>query len=227
MVADTAPFFVPLKAEICTSFLPALLCIPSTEINGGYRQLLTHGVKQGRLAILNKVDTAPSIHLASLVATHHLMVSLVDAGAQFDLGTHCNCITEAGQAARKAQLYDKQLFLDHHGWDNTSVARWDNQNCAAGTWLSVFPNQFNCTGLSADEWRDIACLRYKHSLLDMPVTCDGCGAKMSVKNALLCKVCSLVHIQHDDVADEWRHLCNTALSPIQVEPKPQIFTCVS
>ncbi len=52
--------------------------------------------------IRNLVDTAPSIHLVSLAATHHLMVSLVDAGAQFDLGMHRNCATEAGQAARKA-----------------------------------------------------------------------------------------------------------------------------
>jgi hypothetical protein len=66
MVADAAPFFAPFEAEICTSFLPALLDIPSTEINGGYHQLLTHGVKQGGLAIRNPVDTAPSIHLPHL-----------------------------------------------------------------------------------------------------------------------------------------------------------------
>ncbi len=69
MVADTAPFFAPLEVEICTSFLPALLGIPSTEINGGYCQLLTHGIKQGGLAIRNLVDTAPSItwpHLQQL-----------------------------------------------------------------------------------------------------------------------------------------------------------------
>jgi hypothetical protein len=36
---------------------------------------------------------------------------------------------------------------------------------------------------------------------------------MSVEHALLCKVGGLVHTQHDDVADKWRHLCGTALSP--------------
>ncbi len=51
VVADTAPFFLPLKAAIRTSFLPALLGIPSTEIDGKYRQLLTHSVKLGELAI--------------------------------------------------------------------------------------------------------------------------------------------------------------------------------
>ncbi len=102
VVTDTAPFCVPLEMEIRRRFLPALLGLPSTEINGGYRQLLTHGVKQGGLAICNTVDTATSIHSASLAATCHLTVSLVDSGTQFDLGAHCYCATEAGQAARKS-----------------------------------------------------------------------------------------------------------------------------
>ncbi len=220
MVANTAPFFAPLEAKIRTSFLPALLSIPLTEIDRGYRQLLSHSVKQGGLAIYDTVNTAPSIHSASLAVTCHLMVSLVDAGAQFNLGKHCNCNTEGGQVVRKAQLNDKQLFLDRRGRDNPSVARWGNQNCATGAWLSVFPNQLNGTGLSMDKWRDNIHLRYNHSLLDMPAACDGCGANMLVKHALLCKVGSLVHVRHDDLADEWRHLCSTTLSPSQVKHKP-------
>jgi hypothetical protein len=210
-----------------TSFLPALLGIPSTEINGGYCQLLTHGIKPGGLAIRNPVDTAPSIYSASLAETCHLTVSLVDARTQFDLGVHCYCATEAGQAARKSQLTNERLFLDRHGWDNPSVARRDNWNCVAGAWLSVLPNWLNGAGLWADEWSDNIRLRYKHSPLNMPAACNGCGANMSVKHALSCKVGGLVYIQHDDVADEWWHLCGTALSPSQVKRKPQIFTCVS
>ncbi len=194
VVLDTAPFFAPLESEIWMSFLPALLGIPSTKIDGEYRQLLTHGVKQGGLAIRNPVDTAPSIHSASLAATCHLTVSLVGAGARFDFGVHCHCATKAGQATRKAQLNAEQLFLDRRSRDNPSLTRRDNRNCATGAWLSVFPNQLNGTGLSADEWRDNACLRYNHTPLDMPAACDGCGAKMSVEHALLCKVGGLVHI---------------------------------
>jgi hypothetical protein len=78
-----------------------------------------------------------------------------------------------------------------------------------------------------DEWRDNIRLRYNHSPLDMPAACNGCRAKMLVKHALSCKVGGLIHIQHDDVADEWRHLCGTPLSPSQVEHEPQIFTCIS
>ncbi len=91
----------------------------------------------------------------------------------------------------------------------------------------MFPNRLNGTSLLADEWWDNVRLRYNHSLLDMPAACNGCGAKMLVEHALSCKVGSLVHIQHDDVADEWRHLCGTVLSPSQVEREPRIFTCIS
>ena len=59
----------------------------------------------------------------------------------------------------------------------------------------------NVTGLLADEWRDNLRLRYNQSLLDMPATCDGCGAKMSVEHALSSKTGGLIHIRHDDVAD--------------------------
>ena len=99
VVADTAPFFSPLEAAIRTSFLPALLGIPSsTEIDGEYRQLLTHSVRLGGLAIRNPVDTAPSVHRALLAATCHLTASLVDQ-LRFDLGTHRACAIEAGLAA--------------------------------------------------------------------------------------------------------------------------------
>jgi hypothetical protein len=99
VVVHTAPFFSPLEAAIRTSFLPALLGIPSAEIDGEYRQLLTHSVKLGGLAIRNPVDTAPSVHKALLVATRHLTASLVNAPTRFDLGTHRQCAIAAGLVA--------------------------------------------------------------------------------------------------------------------------------
>ncbi|KAL7539500.1 hypothetical protein ACHAXR_009363 [Thalassiosira sp. AJA248-18] len=47
---------------------------------------------------------------------------------------------------------------------------------------------------------------------------------MTVEHALSCKVGGLVHIRHDDVADEFRHLCGTALSFGRVEREPRIFS---
>jgi hypothetical protein len=102
-------------------------------------------------------------------------------------------------------------------------------NCAAGAWHSVFPNWLNVTGLLADEWRGNVSLhlQYNYSLLDMSAACNGCGAKMTVEHALSCKTGGLVHIWHDDVVDEWRHLCGTALSPGQVKHKSKIFSSIN
>jgi hypothetical protein len=213
VVADTAPFFAPLKEAICTHFLPSLLGLPSTEIDRDYRQLLTHSVKMGGLAIRNPVDIAPHVHLALIAATCHLTASLVQAATRFNLGTHRTCANEAGLTARRDRLQDKGIFLKRQGKDNPSVARRNRWNCAAGAWLSVFPNWLNGTGLSADEWCDNVQLWYNHSLLNMPTACDDCGARMTIEHALSCKTGGLVHIRHNDVADEWRHLCGTALSP--------------
>jgi hypothetical protein len=125
------------------------------------------------------------------------------------------------------RLQNEQIFLDRCGRDKPAVARRDKRNCAAGAWLLVFPNRLNGTGLLAEEWRDNVRLRYNHSPLEMPAACDGCGAKMTVKHALSCITGGLVPIRHNDVADEWRHLCGTALSPCRVEREPRIFSCVS
>jgi hypothetical protein len=227
LVADAALFFAPLDEAIHTHFLPSLLGLPSTEIDGDYRQLLTHSGKMGGLAIRNPMDAAPHVHLASIVATLHLTASLVQAATRFDLGMHWTCANEAGLAAWRDRLQDEEIFLDRQDKDNPSVARRNRWNCVAGAWLSVFPNRLNSTGLSADEWHDNIRLRYNHSPLDMPTTCDGCGARITVEHALLCKTGGLVHIRHDDVADEWRHLYGTALSPGQVEREPRIFSSVS
>ena len=89
------------------------------------------------------------------------------------------------------------------------------------------PNRDNGTVLSADEFRNNARLRYNLAPLDMPQHCDGCGSKMTVEHALSCRVGGLVHIRHDDVADEFRSLCCQAFSPGRVQREPRIHSGVS
>jgi hypothetical protein len=151
VVADTAPFFSPLEEAIRKHFLPALFGVPSVEIDGEYRQLLTQSINLGGLAIRNPMDTAPSVLKASLAASRYLRVSLVDPATQFDPGAHRMCATEADAAARRDRLQNEQIFLDRHGRDKPAVARRDKRNCAAGTWLWVFPNLVNGNGLLAND----------------------------------------------------------------------------
>ena len=57
VVAGVGVHFEPLEKMIRTKFLPSLLGIPTTEIDGEYRNLLTHSVKTGGLAIRNLTET--------------------------------------------------------------------------------------------------------------------------------------------------------------------------
>jgi hypothetical protein len=81
VTSDTAPHFAPLVVPIRTKFLPALLGIAASDLDGEFRELLTHGVKTGGIAIRNPVDTAVHVHATSLRATSHLVTSMVDKDA--------------------------------------------------------------------------------------------------------------------------------------------------
>ena len=173
VVADTGPFFEPLEKAIRTHFIPALLGVPAEDIDGKYRELLTHSVTKGGLALRNPMDTAASVHAASLGATLHLTQSLVDGDVMFDLGTHLAVARDAGQAARSGRLEREQWFLNARASASPADERRDKRNCASGVWLTVVPSRLNGTSISADEWRDNVRLRYNHLPLNMPQHCDG------------------------------------------------------
>jgi hypothetical protein len=66
VTSDTATHFAPLEVAIRTKFLLALLGIATSDLDGEFRELLTHGVKTGGIAIRNPVDTAVHVHETSL-----------------------------------------------------------------------------------------------------------------------------------------------------------------
>ena len=74
VTSDTAPHFAPLEVAIRTKVLPALLGIAASDLDGEFGS----GVKTGRIAIRNPVDTAVHVHEMSLRATSHLITSMVD-----------------------------------------------------------------------------------------------------------------------------------------------------
>ncbi len=227
VTSDTAPHFAPLEMAIRTEFFPALLGIAALDLDGEFRELLTHGVKTGGVSIRNPVDTAVHVHEMSLRAMSHLVTSRVDKDAYLNLEDHRECVVCWGQYGCTARLGHKQKFVDARGINKPAVKRQDILAGAAGLWLLVIPDRLNGNSLSAEEFRDNLRLRYNLLPLDMPQLCDGCGAPKTVKHALCCKVGSLVHIRHDDVADEWCHLCGCALSFGRVEREPRIYSSVS
>ena len=54
-------------------------------------------------------------------------------------------------------------------------------------WICVQPTLTNGLSLSKDEWRDGMRRRYGLGFLDLPKSCDSCGAKFMIEHALACK----------------------------------------
>eukprot|EP00804_Cyclotella_cryptica_P021415 CCRYP_019556-RB/>CCRYP_019556-RB protein AED:0.57 eAED:0.40 QI:0/-1/0/1/-1/0/1/0/71 len=47
----------------------------------------------------------------------------------------------------------------------------------------------------------------------LPRKCDGCGAGFTVEHGLNCKKGGQVSLRHNDVRDEWAHICGLVASP--------------
>jgi hypothetical protein len=227
MMSDMAPHFALLEVAIRMKFLPALLGIAALDLDSKFCKCLTHSVKTGGIAIRNPMDTAVHVHEMSLCATSHLVTLMVNRDACLDLEDHCDCVVHWGLYSRTEHLGHKRKFVDARGMDKPAIKPWDILAGAAGLWLSVIHNRLNGNSLSVEEFCDNLRLRYNLLPLNMPKLCNGCGLPMTIKHALCCKVGSLVHIQHDNVADEWHHLCGCALTFGRVEQKPRIYSCLS
>ncbi|KAL7475857.1 hypothetical protein ACHAW6_001756 [Cyclotella cf. meneghiniana] len=82
---------------------------------------------------------------------------------------------------------------------------------AAGTWLSTKPDRFSGTKFNKDEWLDNIAIIYGRCPANLPDQCDGCGAGLMLEHGLSCKQGRQVGIHHDNMHDEWAHLCSIAL----------------
>ena len=76
--------------------------------------------------------------------------------------------------------------------------------------------------LSLEEFRDNLCLRYGLIPQDIPGTCDSCGKKFSIEDALSCPKGVLVLERHDDAAKEWGALGARSLVPSTITYEPKI-----
>ena len=53
-----------------------------------------------------------------------------------------------------------------------------------GAWISAITHRFNGTELSQEKFWDNLRLRYRLMHQDIPVTCNGCGKRFLIENAL-------------------------------------------
>jgi hypothetical protein len=211
----------PIEKALREKFLPALLGV-DTPISDDFRLLLAQGVRHGGLAIRTPVETAPRLHQASTEASSLLVASLLNNTA-LDNEAHAGCVRHAGAAARKDRLADGTSVVEQLSQrGGPKVMKRLERLGKTGAWLTVIPDRFGGTALSLQEWHDNISLRYGKTPKGLPRSCDGCGAGFTVEHGLNCKKGGLVTIRHDDVRDEWAHLCGLALTSSRVTTEPLI-----
>ncbi|KAL7474165.1 hypothetical protein ACHAW6_000158, partial [Cyclotella cf. meneghiniana] len=88
---------------------------------------------------------------------------------------------------------------------------------------STIPDRFSGTELTKEEWFDNVAIRYGKRPANLPDHGDGCESGLTLEHGLSCKKGGLVGIRHDDVRNEWAHLCSIALTDSRVVIKPAIF----
>ena len=64
-------------------------------------------------------------------------------------------------------------------------------------WLTMFPVSQSHYDLATQEFRDSLALHCRKPLLNVPSSCDGCGAPFSLDHALVCRKGGLVIQWHN------------------------------
>ena len=219
---DVGPSLQPIEEAIRTKFLPSLFDFKE-PISDNFRRLLAQGVKQGGIAIRDPVEGASRLHQASMDATAQLVESLV-SGDDLNCEAHLRCVRAAGSAARAERANKGKEFLEETSSRGGRKAKKRIDRLEkSGSWLSCIPDRFSGNALTCLEFRDNLCLRYGLKITDLPSKCDGCGNRFSVEHGLSCKIGGLVGTRHDDVRDEWAHLCSLATTASKVSIEPLIF----
>ncbi len=124
----------------------------SEPVDEALRQLLSHGVKSGGIAIRSLVVSARLLHQCSVDACGILIKALQDGGG-LNAKAHKAVVKAAGNEARTARLKEEQVNLDGmKGSGRRKVAKHLKRMGKTGVWLSVIPNCFDGTELSREEF---------------------------------------------------------------------------
>ncbi|KAL7477070.1 hypothetical protein ACHAW6_002890 [Cyclotella cf. meneghiniana] len=221
-IPDVGPSLVPVEQALRMKFLPAIIRF-TNPIDGEFRTLLGNRVKTGRLAIRDPTKMAASLYSTSVEATNMLARTLI-RNEPINIDAHRNCVRATGAAHRKTRRNGEAAF--HAALMERAlpkVKKWMERTAVAGAWLSTIPGRFSGTQLTKEEWFDNVAIRYGKRPANLPDQCNRCGSGLTLEHGLSCKKGSLVGIHHNDVHDEWAHLCSIALTDSRIVIEPAIF----
>jgi hypothetical protein len=215
--------FAPIDKAIEEDFLPALFGA-KMEDTAAMRPLLALSVRRAGLGIPVPSTAARQCYDTSKACTGELVRSLVDC-KPLNVLAYMAENSEKRLAARKTRGAAENIIFDEmHDSSSRLAKRQMLRAKEAGTWLTTMPNRLNGTELSAEEFRDSLRLRFGLQPTSLPATCDGCYQRFTVGHALSCKTGGLVRARHEEVAQEWHHLCAQAFTESAVSDEPLIPT---
>jgi len=85
-------------------------------------------------------------------------------------------------------------------------------------WLTVLPVSQDHYDLTAQEFCDALAMHYRKPLLNVPSSCDGCGAPFSLDHALICRKGGLINQCHNEVRDAVGDLATLVWGQVVSEP---------
>jgi hypothetical protein len=217
------PEFASVEQTLAETFLPTLFG-DEYDKDDPQRALAGPPVKWAGLAIPDPTTSAQPNYEASILLCSHILASFrgVDVFRSTD---HLKVIRDVKAELKLRNAAKSESSLN----DLASKMSCDNRRTIlrgkeTGQWLSVLPSTVNGTELSAQEFRDALLLRYGPCPPDLPIQCDGCQQKFSVRHALECKRGGLVISRHNEIRDKLSDLASKAFFSSTVRDEPRIHT---
>jgi hypothetical protein len=211
-VPGAGQYLESMELALCEKFIPVLLQV-SEPVDDAFRQLLSHGVKMGGIAIKNPITSTPHLHQCSMDASDILVKALHNGGG-LNAKAHKAVVKAAGNAACKARLKGEEENLEGlKSSGGRKVAKCLGRMGKTEAWLSVIPNCFDGRELLREEFQDNLAIRYGLRPRGLCECCDGCREPFTVEHGLSCKKGGFVGQQQDSVCEELAQLCSMAMMP--------------
>ena len=208
--------FDKLDDAITSQLLPALFGQDNTSTERLLYSLPTH---MGSLNLKIPTQTADITYFTSRNASKHLIDSILKK-IDFSISDHDSQVLVTKNDFHRQQLEADSnnfsaLFDQLDPFKQCSLLRAQNSLSA---WLNTIPVQKDNFDLSAIEFHDTFCFRYKEPLQNLPLSYNGCGRLFTTSHALDCRKGSLVVQRHIEICDTIYDLTSLVFNLVTREP---------